>query len=79
MDTVWTTDLGPLVPFSVLRDGHVALLALKRYPVHMGFVALGKERPSLIHAYGKAGRVVEHGIDAEWHKTIKVVYKFREP
>lgn len=61
------------------EPGDVLLMRFEREPHHLGIVGdYIHGGLSLIHAYGAAGRVVEHRLDAAWRARIVAVYR-REP
>lgn len=64
---------------SDVRDGDVAWLGWSRgRPMHLAFRATALDgRPTLIHAFSLAGKVVEHGFAAEW--TVLVDSHWRIP
>lgn len=41
---------------------------------HVGIVGEDNGRLTLIHAYGRPPRVIEHGIDAKWRRRITGIY-----
>ena len=65
---------GPRVP-----DGAVAFIGWRQHlPMHLAIVGtLPDGRRSMIHAFERVGRVVEHGFDAEW--PARVVSWWRYP
>lgn len=56
--------------------GDVLILALRRYPIHMGILADGARPFSLIHAYSPLGAVVEHRLDEDWRRRARAVYRY---
>lgn len=84
LDKLWETDeekwMTPgkkLVPWDLLQDGTIPLMAWRKFPIHMGFVAQGPFRPHLIHCFAVIGKAVEHGLDEEWRGRIKALYRFK--
>ena len=62
--------IGPLQP------GDVLLMRFDREPHHLGVVGdYAHGGLSLIHAYGTAGKVVEHRLDDLWRGRIVAVYR----
>jgi len=58
------------------EPGDVLLMRFEREPHHLGFVGdYAHGGLSLIHAYGTAGKVVEHRLDALWRGRIVTVYR----
>ena len=43
---------------------------------HMGIISENKGRLTLIHAFSKRGRVVEHSLSSFWKKRIMGVYRY---
>lgn len=61
------------------RPGDVLLMRFEEEPHHLGIVGdYAHGGLSLIHAYGTAGKVVEHRLDDVWRGRIVAVYR-REP
>jgi len=60
-----------------MRIGDVVVIAFRRYPIHIGFIADAGHPFSLIHALSTVGKVVEHTLDETWTSKIKRVYRFR--
>jgi cell wall-associated NlpC family hydrolase len=59
-----------------MRPGDVLLVAAPLSPCHLALVGELGGAPTMIHASGPIGRVVEHGIDAVWEGRIRGVYRF---
>lgn len=65
-----------LVPSDGMSAGDVALLEYARgIPRHVGIIGEQPEGLSLIHADSRAGKVVEHLIDARWRRRIVGVWR----
>jgi cell wall-associated NlpC family hydrolase len=61
------------------RVGDVLMFRFDRDPHHVGIAGdYAHGGLSLIHAYGTAGRVVEHRLDDTWRGRIVAVYR-RDP
>lgn len=61
------------------RPGDVLLMRFDRDPHHLGIVGdYIHGGLSLVHAYGTAGKVVEHRLDDLWRGRIVAIYR-REP
>ena len=58
------------------QPGDVLLMRFNREPHHLGIVGdYAHGGLSLIHAYGTAGKVVEHRLDPLWQGRIVAVYR----
>lgn len=58
------------------QAGDVLLMRFNKEPHHLGIVGdYVHGGLSLIHAYGTAGRVVEHRLDDTWRSRIAAVYR----
>lgn len=57
---------------SEMLPGHVVILRIGKYLEHSAIIS---DR-GLIHACEKYGKVVEHGLDAEWRSRIISVHSF---
>lgn len=58
------------------EPGDVLLMRFEREPHHLGIVGdYAHGGLSLIHAYGTAGKVVEHRLDEAWRGRIVAVYR----
>lgn len=45
-------------------------------PMHLALLSEHQGRPTLIHALSDFGRVVEHGLTAEWRSRIASVWRY---
>ncbi|MCI5049604.1 MAG: NlpC/P60 family protein [Rickettsiales bacterium] len=60
-----------------MRAGDVVLLRHDGNPQHLGIIAqLDDGVWSIIHAYAKARKVVEHRLDDGWYARIAHIYRF---
>jgi cell wall-associated NlpC family hydrolase len=58
------------------EPGDILLMRFEREPHHLGLVGnYAHGGLSLIHAYGTAGKVVEHRLDDTWRGRIVAVYR----
>lgn len=57
-----------------LQDGDILLMRFGREPQHIAIVA----GENIIHSYERVGRVVEHGLNAEWQSRIVRAYRVIE-
>ena len=65
-----------LEPAADMRAGDVVLIQYAaKLPRHVGIVGQSRDGLTLIHADSRAGKVVEHLIDARWSKRIVSVWR----
>ena len=58
--------------------GDVVVIAFDGRPMHFGILAQTPEGvDSLIHAYARMRKVVEHGLDNQWRNRIIATYRFK--
>lgn len=60
-------------------NGSVVVFLYGRYAHHLAIAADGAGGPTMIHAFDKAGRVVENRIDTFWKSRIIFVLNYRWP
>jgi cell wall-associated NlpC family hydrolase len=60
------------VPVSQIQAGDVLLMKFTGDPQHLGLFT----GENIIHAYESVGKVVEHGLTAEWKRRIVRAYRF---
>lgn len=46
-------------------------------PMHMAILSEMNGRPTMIHAYSGAGKVVEHGFTAEWQNRVNSWWRYK--
>jgi cell wall-associated NlpC family hydrolase len=65
------------VPGNGLRPGAVAVLWgwNRNEAQHFAFIGSHAGRPTMIHAFSRAGKVVEHGWDSFWLRRLVRVYE----
>lgn len=65
------------VPKKELRPGTVAVLWGwdRNEAQHFGFVGAAAGRPTLIHAFSRAGKVIENSWDTFWLRRLVSVYE----
>jgi len=64
------------IPRCAAKDGDVLLFLIGKQPAHFGIVSsLAPLR--MVHAWSPNRRVVEHGIDAKWHRRINRAFRLR--
>lgn len=56
------------------QPGDVLLFAFDIEPHHLGFMAEFSGRPTVIHSYAQARKVVENGLDPTWRPLIRGAY-----
>lgn len=60
-----------------IAQGNVLLFAFDAYPQHVGIVSqVTQNKMSMIHAYEKMGKVIEHPLDQFWQKKITHCFAF---
>jgi len=65
------------VPLAEMRVGDVLWMQWRRdLPMHLGLLAAHEGRLTLIHALEDIGRVVEHGLTAEWRCRVVSVWRY---
>jgi cell wall-associated NlpC family hydrolase len=67
-----------LVPAPELALGRVAILwgFDRNEAQHFAIMGENAGRPTMIHAFSRAGKVVEHGWDSFWQRRLVSVYEF---
>ena len=60
------------VPLCHMQPGDAVIIRMGRRLEHAAILT----HRGIIHACEKYGRVVEHGLDAEWHSRILAAYSF---
>lgn len=65
-------------PVSELSPGRLVTIDFYGQSRHVGIVGEHNGRLTLIHAYGRPPRVVEHGLDEKWRRRITGIYEVRE-
>lgn len=61
-----------------LEMADIVLMRFNQEPHHIAVVNKVGEKYTLIHAYGAAEKVVEHGLDADWYDKITHVYRLKD-
>lgn len=61
-----------MLPVPAVEPGTVLWFAFSAAPMHLGIVT----DTGLIHAYARAGRVVETGLDPQWVDRCRGVFRF---
>ncbi len=57
--------------------GDVACIAWRSgLPMHLAILGEYRSRPTLVHAHGARGRVVEHGFTAEWPRLVDSWWRY---
>lgn len=78
-------ETGAVLEEQVDRDPMVQLVAgevvamcvgVASYPQHLAIIGEHDGRPTLIHAFNKNEKVVEHGLTNWWRKRIVRVYRY---
>lgn len=62
-------------PVKELAPGRLVTVDFYGQSRHVGIVGEYNGRLTLIHAYGRPPRVIEHGIDAKWRRRITGIYQ----
>lgn len=62
-------------PVKELAPGRLVTIDFYGQTRHVGIVGDDNGRLTLIHAYGRPPRVIEHGIDAKWRRRITGIYR----
>jgi cell wall-associated NlpC family hydrolase len=60
------------VPIANIQAGDVLLMKFTGDPQHLGLYT----GENIIHAYESVGKVVEHGLTADWQRRIVRAYRF---
>lgn len=61
------------LPLSHALPGDILVFRLARHPCHVGI----KSDYGVIHTYGAAGKVVEHGLQEPWLSRLCGAYRYR--
>lgn len=57
--------------------GDVVVIAFEGRPMHFGILATTQDgADSLIHAYARMRKVIEHSLDDQWRARIVAAYRF---
>lgn len=64
-----------LVPVDELSAGCVATFNFFGQTRHVGIIGSVAGRLTLIHAYGRPNKVIEHGLDDKWRRRISGIYR----
>lgn len=63
-----------LVRAAAPAAGDILLMRFVTEPQHLAVCA----GPTIVHAYERIGRTVEHDLDARWRRRIVRVYRFKD-
>lgn len=65
------------IPLDKVRVGDVIWMQWRKdLPMHVGIVAVHLGRVTLIHSTSEVGKVVEHGLTAEWCTRVASAWRF---
>lgn len=79
MGRALATFMLPLPPEADIEPGDVAWMAWdagRELPMHLAILGEHGKYPTIIHAYAGAGKVVEHGLAAEWPGRVKSWWRY---